>query len=120
MRTTFYCVVVAMAMAACGGSAGPSGVDSNKHINTLSTSEAQTFCEWAVEEQGGAGHVTDCGGGVMVTADTVAECETNQANLVATCAATVADAEACMTAMGADPCNFEHPECAALIACTPG
>jgi len=118
MRTTIYVLVVAM--AACGGGSGTSGVDSSKHVNSLSDGEAQTFCEWAVDEQGGAGTVTDCGDGLTITVDTVAECVAKQGNYTSDCAATVADAEACTTAIGNDPCSFGGNACAALFACIPG
>lgn len=113
----------ALAAAACGGDDGPgetSGVDGAKKVNTLSSSEVQTFCSWAVAEQGGAGHQTMCGDGVTFTVDTEAKCQMGYAMLSTTCAVTVADAEACVRALAADPCSFGGTACQALIACQTG
>lgn len=114
-------LATAFLAAACGGDDGGSGVDSGKTLGALSASEQTALCEHIVEVQGGAGHVSDCGGGVTVTTDTVAECVTGFADLAATCAATVGQAETCAAAIGAAPCTFEgSPECTAVITCFTG
>ena len=109
----------ALALGACGGDGGGSGVDGAKPIISMTVSEKQTFCEWLVAEQGGPDHVTECGGGVSVTTQTVAECVAGFADFSPTCAATVAQGEACAIAVGAAPCSFGGEACAPIFACIP-
>jgi hypothetical protein len=125
MKIYLGIVVFGLATAACGDSGGgDSGVDGSKKINALSSSEVQTFCGWALAEQGGPGHETMCNGGFTITAPTEMECESNYGNLKATCTVTVSDAEACIHALAADPCMLGGTACRAVIECssqvTPG
>ncbi len=121
MRTILVSItssILLVTLAACGSDSG-SGVDGSKPVVTMTASEKQTFCEWVVAQQGGAGHTTDCGNGVTVTTQTVAECVAGFADLIATCPATVAQGEACASASAAAPCSFGGEACAPLFACIP-
>jgi len=104
---------------ACGDGGGSSGVDGSKTIVSLSASEKLDFCEFVIAEQGGPGHPIMCGD-VTVTVQTVEECVAGFAGLPPTCAATVAQGEACATASGDDPCSFGGAACAAGFAWLPG
>jgi hypothetical protein len=110
------------ALAACGGDDGGSdhsGVDGSKTVISMSASEKQTFCEWVVERQGGAGHTTECGDGVTVTTQTVAECVAGFADLTSNCPLTVSQAETCNLAIAADACSFGGEACAPVFECIP-
>jgi len=126
MKIYLGIVVFVLATSACGGGGGggDSGVDGSKKINSLSSGEVQTFCGWALTEQGGAGHETMCSGGFTVTVPTEMECESNYGNLKATCTVTVSDAEDCVHALVTDPCTKGGTACRAVIECssqvTPG
>lgn len=104
-------------LVACGGDDG-SGVDGSKTIVGMSASEKQSFCEWAIAEQGGAGAMTTCGD-VTITVQTVADCVAGFADFTATCAATVAQGEACIAATASNPCEFGGAACAPIFACIP-
>lgn len=111
-------VVAFVVGAGCGGDdGGSSGVDSSKQIKDLTASEVMAECEWGVETQGGAGHMTTCGDDVSVTVDTVAECVAEVNQYKASCTATVAQLEACTEALADMPCDFQASACAAIFAC---
>jgi hypothetical protein len=121
MKSSFACMLFASVLIiGCGGDDGgdTSGVDQAKPITDLSTSEVTTFCQWSIDVQGGAGHETDCGDGVTVTVNTQAECEAEYAQIPTGCSTvTVAEMEACVDALAAEPCNFEASACAEYFAC---
>lgn len=120
--TRFSWLVVMVVAAACGGGVDDtSGVDQSKVATTLTASERTDFCAWAIEVQGGPGHVTQCGPDVTVTAPTQAECEMDFAMLPQTAecmAVTVEDVEGCVNAVGSSPCTaFESQACSKWIMC---
>lgn len=106
-----------LGLAACGGGGSDSsGVDPQKQIPALSADERTQLCTWAVDAQGGAGHVSDCGDGFQVTTQTVGECTASFAT--ATCTSTVAEIEACMNAIDGDGCAvLTEALCEPLVAC---
>lgn len=111
-------------LAACGGDDGPadsSGVDGDKAITDLTASEVSAVCEWGVEVSGGEGYTEDCGD-FDYTVETVAECEAGYASIPAACSTvTVAELEACIEAVGADPCTaFGSQACAEYVSCFAG
>jgi hypothetical protein len=110
---------LAAAAAACGGGDDGSGIDQDKQLSSLSMDEITTFCEWAIAEQGGAGHQTMCGD-IILTVANQAACESNYVNLTATCTATVADGEDCIAALATDPCSVGGNACTFLIECAGG
>lgn len=111
------CAALGLAIAGCGGGSGGSGVDASKPITQLTASEVMQFCEWSVEEQGGAGTTTDCGDGVTVTVDTVQECVDGYGGFTSDCTTTVGQVEDCIEAIAADPCSFGGAACAPLFDC---
>jgi hypothetical protein len=119
-RISFLVMVVA---AACGGD-GPgdsSGVDQAKVVTTLSASEVSDFCSWAIDVQGGEGHVTECGDGVKITAPTQTKCETDYGAVPDTSACmgvTIGDVETCVNAIGSDPCTaIQSSACSKWLSC---
>ena len=102
--------------AGCGGDDG-SGVSSSKQLKDLTTGEVMTMCEWGVETQGGAGHMTTCGDNIVVTTSTVTECVAEVNAYKANCTATVSQLEACTNALADNPCDFATSACAAIFAC---
>jgi hypothetical protein len=120
MKIYLSIVLFGLAAAACGGDGDDgSGIDQSKQLTSLSTSEVSTFCEWAIAEQGGAGHQTMCGD-IIITVSTQAACESNYGNLAATCTATVEQAESCVLALATDACSAGGDACLFLIECAGG
>lgn len=117
MRPSLVASLV-LSLAACGGGGdGPtsSGVDPTTPIAALTTGEVQTFCAWAVDQQGGPGHMASCGD-TTITTQTEAECEASLVGV--TCTATVADFETCLNAIDGDPCKlFLEESCAVFFEC---
>ncbi len=115
-------VALSLALVACGGDDdvgdGGSGVDGSKTIVSMSESEKTSFCEWAIATQGGAGTVHQCDG-FTLTVQSVAECVADFADFQASCAATVAQGEACVSAIAAMPCMPATTACEAIFACLP-
>jgi hypothetical protein len=99
----------------CGGSSGSgggaSGVPSGKRLDSLTDAEKASFCDWANAKLGGYGKSVDCGGGLTLDADA------SQADCVAqaptSCAATVAQGEACLNAQSCS--NLLPSQCAFLF-----
>lgn len=120
MKIYLGIVLFGLAAAACGGDGNDgSGIDQSKEVDSLSSSEVTTFCEWAIAEQGGAGHQTMCGD-IIITVSTQAACESQWGNLAATCTATVEQAEGCVLALAADACSLGGDTCLFLIECAGG
>lgn len=110
-------LALGLGLIACGGGGDSSGVDSNKTIVSMSASERMTFCEWAIEEQGGAGTTHNCGD-FTLTVQTVAECVGDFSNFSPTCTATVGQGESCVSAISANPCELgANSACQAIFAC---
>lgn len=105
----------ALLLCACGGSDG-SGVDGGKALISLSAGEQMDLCEYIVAS--GPSEPVDCGDGVTAEPTTVSECVADFSDFTADCTATVAQAEACAEAIGADPCGDSFPaECAWVFDC---
>jgi hypothetical protein len=94
-----------------GGGGGSSGVSSGKRLDSLSDAEKASFCDWANAKLGGYGKSMDCGNGTSIPADD------SQADCVAqaptSCAATVAQAEACLNAQSCS--NLIPSQCTFLL-----
>jgi hypothetical protein len=94
-----------------GGGNGASGVPSGKRLDSLTDAEKATFCDWANAKLGGYGMSVDCGGGLSIPADD------SQADCVAqtptSCAATIAQAEACLNAQSCS--NLAPSQCGFLF-----
>lgn len=106
-------LVLTLVFTACGES--KSGVDANKSLGDLTTSEVQALCEWGVEEAGGAREV-DCGGGLTSSIEPVSKCVADYTAYEGSCKVEVV--EACITSIDGDPCNLSKtPECGAMISC---
>jgi len=112
--------------AACGGGDG-SGVSGAKTLVSLSDSEANDVCEYAVDVFGSTERVADCGGGIMVRigVGTVSRCVMGiQAIKTATpsCTATVDNLQNCAadlkTVTDAQLCSDSYPaSCEAWFSC---
>jgi hypothetical protein len=113
-------LVLGFALAGCGSSSGggsaSSGVDATKRLDALSAAEKGQLCDWIASKMGGYGHTTSCGSDLTLDAPAnQAECV---AEMPATCAATVAQAEACQNQTS---CTNPLPEaCAPIIDCILG
>lgn len=120
MKTSLASILLGMFLVACGGGGGSdgSGVDGDKAITDLTPSEVTAICEWGIEVSGGEGYTEDCGTWEY-SVQTVAECEADYGNIPAACSTvTVAELEACMDEVGADPCTaFESQACAEYVQC---
>ena len=96
-----------------GGGNGASGVPSGKRLDSLTDAEKGLLCDWTNAKLGGYGMSKDCGGGFSLDADP------SQADCVAgaptSCAATVAQAEACANAQSC--ANLLPSQCAPLANC---
>ena len=99
-------------LAACGGSDDSSGIDRSRTLGDLNAGELSDLCEFTLDAAGGAGAEFECGDGVTVTNDTMAEClegfEANQASC------TVGVVEDCATRP--DPCDLSA--CSGLLSCS--
>jgi hypothetical protein len=98
---------------------GPtSGVDPDKTIGSLSSSEKKQLCDWQAGKTGGYGTTTKCEGGISLSnPKSQAACVQK---LPASCAATVAQVEECVKVDAQDPCALailSAPECEPLRAC---
>src|SRR5579872_5795558 len=114
-QTTLAMVVAAagLAVGGCGGGTGASGVASDKRIDSLSPAERGALCDYQAGRFGGYGKSMDCGGGLSIDApDSQAACV---AQFPPTCAATVADFEACENQISCS--NVIPPACASLLGC---
>jgi hypothetical protein len=98
---------------------GPtSGVDPDKSVGSLSSSEKKQLCDWQAGKTGGYGKTTKCEGGISLSnPKSQAACVQK---LPASCAATVAQVEECVKVDAVDPCALailSAPECEPLRAC---
>ena len=121
MRGLWAALVISIATAAgCGdsggsnGGPGASGVASSKRLDSLTEAEKATLCDWTNAKLGGYGMSVDCGGGLALEADA------SQADCVAewytSCAATVAQGEACANAASCS--NLLPDACAWILSCS--
>ncbi|MBX3190352.1 MAG: hypothetical protein KF819_25355 [Labilithrix sp.] len=99
---------------------GPtSGVDPDKTLGELGSSEKKALCDWQAGVRGGYGKKTTCEGGVSVSTPKNQAACLQDINLPS-CQATVAEVEACIKVDAADPCAFavlKATECEPLRAC---
>jgi hypothetical protein len=98
---------------------GPtSGVDQSKTLGELSATEKKQFCDWTAGINGGYNKSTSCGTTTISGPKSQAACVQK---LPPACAATVAEAEACLKIDAADPCAFalfKAPECEPIRNCS--
>ena len=87
-----------------GCTSDDSGVDPNKRLLSLSSSEEGSLCNYGVSVEAGPRTVT-CSDGSTTSVASQSACVASFSQLSASCSATVADAESCYQAIGADPCN---------------
>lgn len=96
-----------------GGGMGASGVASSKRLDSLTDAEKALLCDWTNAKLGGYGMSMDCGGGLSLDADaSQAECV---ADWFTTCAATVAQGEACANASSC--ADLIPAACAPIASC---
>lgn len=103
------------ALAACSsddsassGGKGGSGIDTSRSLDSLSSDERSALCDWSLEAQGGAGKVTECGGGESREVHTKQRCleDMEAISKLADCVKiTVAEIEKCSTEEGKGPCE---------------
>ena len=111
--------LVIVLLIGCGGGGGKSGVSSDKHIVDLNATEVSDFCAYEVDVQM-APRTVDCGNGLMVTLKDKAACVASFAQFIASCTATVSQAETCAEAVGVDPCHFGGSACTPILQCAGG
>ena len=114
--STTCAIAAAIALWACGGGGGKSGVGEGKLLVDLGASEIAAFCSYQVDVED-APRSVDCGNGLTLTLKNQADCEASFAQFAPNCAATVAQGETCAEAVGADPCSFGGNACAPILAC---
>lgn len=111
-------LALAVGLAGCGGGGGDdhSGVEPTAVVADLDPADEMTLCDWSIDAEGGAGHVTHCNG-FDVTTHTVADCVAEFAGW--TCDATVGELEDCINAIDGDTCALLTEEaCAFLFTCS--
>ncbi|MBX3258412.1 MAG: hypothetical protein KF782_01760 [Labilithrix sp.] len=99
--------------------AATSGVDPDKTVGELSASEKKQLCDWQADVSGGYGKTTKCDDGVSVSTPKDQAACVQRMNLPS-CAATIAEVEACLKLDAKDPCALailSAPECEPLRAC---
>jgi hypothetical protein len=117
IRLGMFMVIAFLAACSDSDSSSGSGVDQNKKLIELTSSERQQLCEYMVEAQGGV-HSKMCGDGLTITVMSASECDEGFAGFAPSCAATVDHAEACGEAAGDDLCNLlSSPSCGFLFEC---
>lgn len=104
-------------LVGCGAEEGYSGVPPDERVGDLSADEMRDLCAWVIGRQGGEGAMYECGNGLSVTLDTVAECVAEQDDY-ASCSLTVAQMEECVIEAGPNPCQAPFtPACQPLGQC---
>jgi hypothetical protein len=115
----FVTLVLGFVLAGCGSSGGgstSSGVDTTKRLDSLSAAEKGQMCDWIASKMGGYGASKSCGADLTLEAPaSQAECV---AEMPATCAATVAQLEACTNQTSCE--NILPESCAPIIECVLG
>ena len=112
-------MLMLVTLIGCGSSDGSATPPGDKLLTALSTNEIASYCSYQVDVEM-APRTVDCGNGLKVMLKSQAECEASFRTLPASCTATVAQAEACVTALGANPCDFTVAACAELVQCVGG
>lgn len=98
-----------------------SGVEGSKKLAELSASESGDLCDYTADVQGGYGASKLCGDGLTITVKSREACIANIEATVASCTATVENAEACAEAVGDDLCKLlSEPKCAFALQCSAG
>jgi hypothetical protein len=111
MRLTNLVLVAAVRGCGGGGTSRPS-LDGSKTLGTLTPAELSELCAYGASVEMGPRDVM-CGDATLHL-KSQAQCEAVPAPT--TCQATVTQAEDCIDAIGADPCNF-GTACAPLLSC---
>ena len=121
MRTFILVISLVLTVGACGDDDGGTdggatdGGDRSRTIESLNMSEARAECSVFVDALGGPGD-RDCGDGVDIRVQTVDECAGMLAP--ATCTNTLAEVDACLAALGGDPCGLlSLPACSFFLMC---
>ncbi|MBX3225089.1 MAG: hypothetical protein KF795_31520 [Labilithrix sp.] len=99
--------------------AATSGVDPDKTVGELSANDKKKLCDWQAAVSGGYGKTTKCDDGLSTSTPKSQAACVQRLNLPS-CAATIAQVEACITLDAQDPCAFailSAPECEPLRAC---
>lgn len=99
-------------------STGPSGVASERTLDSLTDAEKRKLCDWVAASLGGYGAKKTCGGDVAVSApEDAAECM----RTLPPCDVKVAEVEACLKAWSSsDGCSLDFtrdPACKAMERC---
>ena len=110
---TLLCATACVGTSGSGGDddsgGGSSGLEPARPMNELAPEELRTFCEWQVEEMGGEGATTDCGGEEPYTVQTVDQCA--QSTFCEACTLTVGRLEDCTRRMADNPCTLGGEDC---------
>ena len=119
LKRWFAVVMLVIGVAACGGDAretgpGASGLEKSRTWSSLTTAEKGTLCDWVAARFGGYGMTIDCGNGTGFASNASQQACIDA--LPATCGATVAAYERCVTDTTCDTGAFP-PSCAPLVAC---
>ena len=113
MKFRFLIASVLLFAAACGSDG--SGVDGDKRISALSTSEQKTLCEWQADELDAPREVS-CGDGRSIGFHDAATCERAFDRLSSKCAFTVDQYESCIEALADEPCS-KPDVCKVVLSC---
>lgn len=107
-----------LVLSACG-SDSKSGVDSSKYVDELTADDVAKLCDWYTSELGGARQVM-CGAELTVTVNSTDECKSEDFGMGAPhCQVSVL--EACVEALGGDPCKlFSAEACGTYLECAFG
>lgn len=123
MKSFFFPISIFLAfLPACSDSAessgapGASGLSRSRTLASLTEEEASKLCAWSLATEGGAGKVTDCGGGRSTAVHTNDECleSVKAARTVLSCyPLTVGEAEDCSAETANSACT-NGPVCEAI------
>lgn len=118
-RLLIASLVLGSLLTACGSD--DSGVDGSKKLADLSAGEIGDLCDYTSDVEGGYGASKVCGDGITITVKSREACIANLEATIASCPATVENAEACAEAIGDDLCKLlSEPKCAFALQCTAG
>lgn len=112
-------VGLGIALASCGEDGGPtgpgaSGLEKSRTWSRLTTAEKGALCDWAAARFGGYGMTIDCGNGTGIASHPSQQVCID--SLPASCGATVAEYEQCVSDASCQTGTFP-PSCAPLLAC---
>lgn len=117
-------LLVAGALPACSedSKTGNDSLDDNQKLSSLNDAQLGALCDWSNEKQGGYGSVTQCGAGVMISAQKdQAACKAEDGPTLMKCDQTVATYKACTLKIAANECDIgpalASKECVPLLPC---